>query len=207
MIRIFAALVLLVSSLCAAEDSSRTLTVSTWPSHADLYLGGRPSSFTEGADFETPARIEVPADSSTLRITLFKPDYTDTTLDIHLKNQGDNYITLMLQPETDLMELDKQQSILNKREKFSAGKKFLIASAVPFMVSGILAFFADREFNEAENYGDRIQNSAIRSGDNFDKLVDREASHRKSGKDLRKYAAVSLGAGALLLVTGVVLSF
>ena len=75
------------------------------------------------------------------------------------------------------------------------------------MVSGILAFFADREFNEAENYGDRIQNSAIRSGDNFDKLVDREASHRKSGKDLRKYAAVSLGAGALLLVTGVVLSF
>ncbi len=207
MIRIFAALVLLVSSLCAAEDSSRTLTVSTWPSHADLYLGRRPSSFTEVADFETPARIEVPADSSTLRITLFKPDYTDTTLDIHLKNQGDNYITLMLQPETDLMELDKQQSILSKREKFSAGKKFFIASAVPFMVSGILAFFADREFNEAENYGDRIQNSAIRSGDNFDKLVDREASHRKSGKDLRKYAAVSLGTGALLLVTGVVLSF
>ena len=88
MTRILAALVLLASSLYAAEDSTRTLTVSTWPSHADLYLGGRPSSFTKDADFETPARIDVPADSSTLRVTLFKPDYTDTTIDIHLKNKG-----------------------------------------------------------------------------------------------------------------------
>lgn len=190
-----------------ASDSTYTLLVSTWPSHAELYVGERPSNFETEAPFTTPAKLQLPLDSTTVRITLFKPDHVDTTIDIQVKSPRDSYVMLMLQPELDASVIEQQQRLLSKRNRNLWGKRIAWGSSIPLAISGIFAIIAEYQFNAAENYAKRIDNSTIRSGDNFDQMVQKYTDKKKSGKDFRNYAFASLCVGSTLLLTGLILSF
>jgi hypothetical protein len=190
-----------------AVDSTYTLLISTWPSHAEIYVGERPSDFVNPAPSTTPLKLKLPLDSTLVRITLYKPDYADTTLDVQVKSPRDSYLMFMLQPETDASILEKQQEILDARNRHQWGRKIIWGSTLPFALSGIFALIAQHQFNDAETYADRIENSTIKTGNHFDELVENHTDKKKLGKDFRTYALTSLCIGSAFLVTGLILSF
>lgn len=202
--------ILSVSNLFAEEfqDSTFNLHVSSFPTHAELYIGERPSSFEIPGSLKTPVTLQIPSDSLWIRLTLFKTEFSDTTLDVSFKQKkGNQYLMIMLSPETNPFLLEKQQDILKKRNQREWGKNLIRTSSIPLIVSGIFAGFSAYYFNQTEQKAKRINNTWIRESSSFEKLVQNHRDDQKKGKSFRNASAVSLGISALLFSTGLYFYF
>ncbi|MBP5247308.1 MAG: hypothetical protein J6Z31_05550 [Fibrobacter sp.] len=193
-----------------ANDStgiSKTLRISTWPADAEIYVGERPKSFIEESEMKSPDSLKLSMEDSVVRITLFKPGYTDTTIDIHLKAPTKNFVWIELVEETDLDRLEWQEAILGKREGKKIGKIFFGTGFIPLALSGIFAGIAEYKFQNAEDTKEKIEKSLIREGDHYQKLQDDFKDSRQSGKNFRRASFISLGASALLFAAAAVFYF
>ena len=190
-----------------AADSTKTLRISTWPAGAEIYLGNRPESFIQNAEMHSPDSISLSPNDSTVRVTVFKPGYADTTLDIHLKSQTKNFVWIELQEESDLDKLEWQEAILNKRENRRTGKLLFFAGTIPLALSGTFFGLAEWKFHQADDTRKKIDNSLIREGKHFQQLQKDFHDDKKSGRNFRTAAFVSLGISAALLGAAAVFYF
>ncbi len=199
---------ILVATLSAGDlpDSARTLRISSWPSGAELYLGDRPGSFVKKAPLGSPCEIRLGRSDTLVRATLFKPGYSDTTLDIRIADFPRSFAWIELQ-EADLDRIELQEQILDRRKNRQVGKVLFASSLVPLALAGTFAALSEAHFHDAEKARKKIENSVIREGDAYRSFERKFSDAKESGKNYRTAAAVSLGFSALFLVSAVIFYF
>ncbi len=191
-----------------AKDSIQ-FHLASFPSHADVYIGERPSSFVSKASYETPTKILLEPHSSSIFITLFKENYRDTTIQVHIKANENNeaFLMVMLQSETNETQLAKQSKILNKRKKKKWAKRLFWAT-VPASILSISQFFIfNYHTHQVEQYSEKIDRTLIRNHPDFKGYVKKTKHHTHHAKNFRTATLLSSGGTLLLLGAGITFSF
>ncbi len=206
--KFFGILCILFATLSASDvsDSTRTLRISSWPIGAEIYPEKRPESFVRKSDAKTPHEIALGMSDTIIRVTLFKPGYADTTLDIRAPFPR-NFAWIALSEESDLEKIEWQEKILAKRENRRTGKILFASSLVPLSLAGTFAVLSEFNFRDASDSKKKIERSVIREGKNFHELQKDFSDSRRRGKNYRTAAAVSLGIGSLLLASAIIFHF
>lgn len=202
--------VLLLLGLCFADESApreRYLHISTNPSGADLYVGNAHPNFSKNPDYRIPAFVPVPLDKDQILITLFRPDFRDTSINVTLSQKDTSFLIVALAPAFDETFLQEQQADLNHRSRRNLGHRLMIASIVPLAASAIAAGGTAYEINKANDCKRNIENTVITSGDNYQQDKKDFKEYRDNAKAAKKTALVSLVAGGVILSVGLFLSF
>lgn len=202
--------VLLLLGLCFADENApreRYLHVSTNPSGADLYVGDAHPNFSKNPDYRIPAFVPVPLDKDQILITLFRPDFRDTSINVTLSQKDTSFLIVGLAPAFDETFLQEQQADLNHRSRRNLGHRLMIASIVPLAASAIAAGVSAYEINKANDCKRNIENTVITSGDNYQQDKKDFKEYRDNAKAAKKAALVSLVAGGVILSVGLFLSF
>lgn len=202
--------VLLLLGLCFADESApreRYLHISTNPSGADLYVGDAHPNFSKNPDYRIPAFVPVPLDKDQILITLFRPDFRDTSINVTLSQKDTSFLIVGLAPAFDETFLQEQQADLNHRSRRNLGHRLMIASIVPLAASAIAAGVSAYEINKANDCKRNIENTVITSGDNYQQDKKDFKEYRDNAKTAKKAALVSLVAGGVILSVGLFLSF
>lgn len=189
------------------EAPQKSLRISTWPAGAEVYTGKRPDSFVSKAKAVTPDSLNLSAEDSIVQVTFFKPGYADTTIDIHLRYPGKNFVWIELQEESDLDKLEWQNAIIAKRENRRIGKVLFYSGFVPLALSGAFAGIAEMKFREAEDARDKMEKSIIHESENFKNFQRDFHNEKQSGKHFRTASFVSLGISAVLFAAAAVFYF
>lgn len=191
-----------------AKDSVQ-VHFSSWPAHADIYMGPRPASFSKKASTSTPTTIRLPQDSSFVTITLFKPNYTDTTLEVkvvpNLNNEA--FLFVLLSEESNENKLNTQKRDIAARARRSYGQKILwcaIPATLATIVNGIVLQY---HINEANAISKKIDRTLIRQTGDFNSLKNDFRHHTHLAENFKRGTFISAGATALFLVVGFTLSF
>ena len=185
----------------------RYLHVSTNPSGADLYVGNAHPDFSRNPDYRIPAFVSVPLDKDQVLITLFRPDFRDTSINVTLSQKDTSFLIVALAPAFDETFLQEQQADLNHRSRRNLGHRLMIASIVPLAASAIAAGVAAYEIGKANDSKKSIENTVITSGDNYRQEQKDFEEYRDNAKTAKKTALVSLVAGGIVLSVGLFLSF
>lgn len=209
-------LIKIIFSICLAgtflwaeepEASSKYLHISTNPSGGDAYLGEIHPDFASQPDYFLPAFIEVPAGESQILVTLFRPDFRDTTINVRLSDKDTSYLRVSYTPIDDVEIMEERESILARRSRRAFGHRLIIASAVPLIASGISALIATYEIDKANNKKKSIESSFIQNKKEIsDKLKDYN-DYRDKAKTARTATFSTLIAGGIILSAGIILSF
>lgn len=199
---------LLFSSLLFAEDSIQ-FQLSSFPPHADIYLGSPPNSFSQKAPFSTPATIRLPVDSTQVLVTLFKKDYSDTTIDIKLipNERGEAFLTIMLKQELNESILEQQKKDLFRRAKREYGHMILLGTIPASVATIINALIMQYHISEAEARSTEIDKNLIRQNEHFKSLKDDFHHHRHHAQNFKRGTLISAVATSLFLIVGCTLSF
>lgn len=201
------ALLLILAHIALADDAPRYLHISTNPSYADAYVNTTRKSFSSNPDAELPGFIKVPAGEHTVLVTIFKPGYKDTTINVTLAESDTSYLIVALSPSYDEGYLEYQQKKLSHRTRRNIGKRLAIASAVPFVASGIAALVAEYNIEKAQEKKDLVERSIIREGDGYAHNLERYGEYRDNAQSAKKFSVGTLISGAVLLGFGLILSF
>ena len=196
--------------LCfAGEDAPHEhyLNVSTNPSGADLYAGTAHPDFSKNPDYSIPAVIPVPLDKDQILITLFRPDFKDTSINVTLSPKDTSFLIVALTPAFDETFLKEQQADLRHRNRRNLGHRLMAASLVPLAVSAIAAGVTAYEISKANDCKKDIENTVITAGDSFRQSKKDFKEYRDNAKTAKKTTFISLGAGAIILSVGLFLSF
>ncbi|MBR6379548.1 MAG: hypothetical protein IKS02_06255 [Fibrobacter sp.] len=198
-----------LGTLFADEETSRKhyLHVSTNPSGADLYVGSSHPDFSKNPDYRIPAVIGLPLDKDQVLITLFRPDFKDTSIKVTLSPKDTSFLIVSLTPAFDEVLLEEQQADLRHRNRRNFGHRLLVTSIVPLAVSAIAAGIAAYEIDKADECKKNIENTLITTGDNYRQDKKDFKEYRDNAKTAKKTALVSLVAGGLILSVGLFLSF
>ncbi len=189
------------------DSRERYLHVSTNPSGADLYVGNAHPDFSRNPDYRIPAFVSVPLDKDQVLITLFRPDFRDTSINVTLSQKDTSFLIVALVPAFDETFLQEQQADLNHRSRRNLGHRLMIASIVPLAASAIAAGVAAYEICKANDSKKSIENTVITSGDNYRQEQKDFEEYRDNAKTAKKTALVSLVAGGIILSVGLFLSF
>ncbi len=189
------------------DSRERYLHVSTNPSGADLYVGNAHPDFSRNPDYRIPAFVSVPLDKDQVLITLFRPDFRDTCINVTLSQKDTSFLIVALAPAFDETFLQEQQADLNHRSRRNLGHRLMIASIVPLAASAIAAGVAAYEIGKANDSKKSIENTVITSGDNYRQEQKDFEEYRDNAKTAKKTALVSLVAGGIILSVGLFLSF
>ena len=203
-------LLMLFASNSFAEDTpqrNRYLHVSTNPSGADAYVSSKFPDFSKAPDYRLPAFIPVAPNDSVVRITLFKPEFKDTTLKVTLSDRDTSYLIVALQPAFSETLLKEQQDQLNRRSRKSLGTRLIKTAVVPLLASGIAAGVTAYEIHKAEDCKKVLDNSVFTNGKNYKQNQKDFKEYRDNAKTAKKESITSLVAGGVILSIGVFLSF
>ncbi len=206
--KVFGFLCFFVATLSAGDfsDSAKTLRISSWPLGAELYLGERPGSFVRKSSIKSPYDFRLENSDSIVRVTLFKPGYSDTTLDIRVTASPQSFAWIELE-EADLDKIEIQEQILDRRKKRQIGKILFASSLLPLSLTGTFAAISALRFRDADRAREKIENSVIREGEEYRSFEKKFSDAKKSGKNYRAAAGVSLGFSALFLVSAIIFYF
>jgi hypothetical protein len=206
----FPILILLLLNVVFAEEGSAKehyLHVSTNPSGADLYTGTAHPDFSKNPDYRIPAVIPIPLDKDQVLITLFRPDFKDTSINVTLSPKDTSFLIVALTPAFDETFLEEQQADLRHRSRRQLGHRLMITSILPLAASAIAAGVAAYEINKANDCKKDIENTIITSGDNYQRDKKDFKEYRENAKTAKKTALVSLVTGGVILSIGLLLSF
>lgn len=194
----------------AAIDSGaadKVLHISTNPSYADAFVGKIRPDFAGNPDCSLPGFLRVPAGEASVLVSIFKPGFKDTTINVTLAETDSSYLIVSLEPSYDNEFLDEQQKTLSHRSRRNFGHRLLVASAIPLVASGIGSIVAHYNIGKAEDKKDIIEESVLRQGEAYEKNLERYDDYRDKAKSARNFTIGTLIAGGIILGVGVVLSF
>ena len=200
-------LVLTFTVLSFAEEAHKYLLISTNPSYADAYVNTSRKNFASNPDVNLPGLIEIPAGEHSVLVTIFKPGYRDTTINVTLAESDTSYLIVSLSPSYDEAYLDRQQNALAHRTRRNIGFRLALVSGAPLIASGIAALVAEYNIGKANDKKSLIEKSIIREGDEYVYNQERYNKYRDNAETAKSVSVGTLIAGAVLLGFGIVLSF
>lgn len=203
-------LLLATTSLTFGEESKRVLHISTIPSYADVYVGKVKPNHAKEPDYQAPAYIDVSSDISDngrVLISLFKPEFKDTTIKVILSHKDTSFLIVNLTPVYEEQIINEQNAELSRRARKNFGKKMMISSAIPFVAGGIASLITLYEIDQANQAKDVVDRMTIATDDNFKQANSKFKEHRDNAKQARKATYIGAIAGAALFSVGLILSF
>lgn len=208
---------MLVAVLCAfaSENDSiveqggqyRYLKLSTNPLDADAFINNTKPDFASTPDYSLPGLIKVPRNEDHILVTLFRPEYADTTIDIQLSSKDTSYLNVALRQTYDLQETQKQNKIVAHRIRRQIGHRLMLVSTIPLAAGGLATLIANHEIELSKKNKEHIENSLIRNGSNYQNEIGEFNDHKSNAKTAKRTMAAGLVAGGIVLTTGIILSF
>ena len=206
-------LVLLFGTLVYAENADSTtiqekyLHISTNPSHADVYINTAKPSHASSPDYTLPGFIPVPAGESSILVSIFRPEYADTAIQVTLSQKDTSFLIVALRPNLDESVTEKQYGELAHRSRRKVGHRLLIASIVPFVASGIAAAVSYYNIERANSKKDDIDDALFYDGDAYKQSFDDFKNCRDNARKAKNVMNFGLILGGIVVTTGVILSF
>lgn len=188
-------------------ENPRYLQITTTPAGADVYLNTATPNHARRPDFELPGYIRVPEGERSILVSLFRPEFADTAINVNLSKKDTSYLVVTLRPHYDETLSREQYSELSHRNRKSIGHKLLWTSAVPFLASGIAALVAHYEIGRANDAKEEIEESLIHSGKKYKQMNKDFKDARKSADRAKDVAKFGLILGGSIFAVGLVLSF
>lgn len=202
-------MILLCTAVFSAEDGNQPkyLHISTNPSGTDAYLHEVHPNFASNPDYRLPAFIKVPAGESNVLVTLFHPEYADTTINVQLSEKDTSFLIVALRPAYDDDFIEGQRSDIAHRNRRNFGKGLLLTSAIPLIAAGISALVASYDIQKANDKKDAIENSVIQNEAKISKDLKDFNHYRNRAKSAKQIMTGSLIASGIILSAGIILSF
>ena len=206
-------LVLLFGTLVYAENADSTtvqekyLHISTNPSHADVYINTAKPSHASSPDYTLPGFIPVPAGESSILVSIFRPEYADTAIQVTLSQKDTSFLIVALRPNLDESVTEKQYGELAHRSRRKVGHRLLIASIVPFVASGIAAAVSYYNIERANSKKDDIDDALFYDGNAYKQSFDDFKNYRDNARKAKNVMNFGLILGGIVFTTGVILSF
>jgi len=197
-------IILFVHILAYSEETTRTrLHISTWPSAAEVALYNPHSP--KANPVVSPTIIEIPSDSSTVRVFLFKPGFQSKTLQIKLQDIPDNFLFIHMTAETDSMILETQNDFLRERAHLLWSKRIALASVAPLLYAGLQAWKSADYFAQAKHHKSLAEQSLLTESENYQGLITSFQSDVQNGKQARTKSLWAIGGTALMLsISGII---
>lgn len=203
------AVLLAIALFCtsAFAQGARYLHISTNPSYADAYVETIQPNHSCNPDTKLPGFIKVPDGERNIVVAIFKEGFKDTVLNVTLPESDTSYLIVALTPSYDDEFLSDQRSALSRRARHNFGFRLMVASAVPFVTSGIAAIVASNSIDKANEKKRLVEQSLFHDNESYNHNLERYGDYRDRAKAARTLSIDMLIAGAALLGIGVVLSF
>lgn len=190
--------------------AQKVLHVSTIPSKADIYVQEMRPDHTDDPDYTSPAFIPLSDEQVTegeILVSLFHPEFTDTTIRVKLSDRDTSYLIVSQQPALDEDFLSEQRSELSKRQRKKFGKGLMFTSVLPFAVSAVAGIVTQYEISKAEDSKKTLKNSAIAETKHYRQTERDFKDYRDKAKTSRSVMYTGLIAGASFLTLGFILTF
>lgn len=198
-------LLLMLAGLSLAQ--TKYLHVSTIPAKADIFVGNNAPDYSKFPDYTSPDFIPVENGESQVLLAIFRPDFTDTLINVTLSAKDTSYLIVSLRPSYDEHLSKKQQKIISKRNHRSLGKKIMLSSILPFMATAVSSAVTLYEVNKAENAKKILKSSHIATGQHYDDAKQDFKDARSTAKTAKKVAiGTAIGAAAIVSL-GFIISF
>lgn len=191
----------------AREQQPKYLHISTNPSYADVYINNTKPKHSSTPDYELPGFIEVPAGQPDVVITIFRPEYADTSINVHLSAKDTSFLIVSLRPHYDDKISNKQYSEVSHRHRKQIGHKLLWGSIVPFMASGISALVSKYNIERANDTKKQLKNTLIHNENQYQQSIDKFNDYRDNAKQAKNIATFGTVLGGIVFTTGLILSF
>lgn len=203
-------IVFLIALFCsisiAKECSTKYLHMATNPSVVDIYIGNIQSNFADKPAYTSPSFIQVPCEQKEILVSLFHPEYADTTIRVTLSDNDTSYLIVALRQIFDEATLQQNKQILKHRARKSVGKHLIRISIAPFAISAISAAVTAYNIGKADDQKKIIEKSRI-VDDSYRSAKKDFKDHRHYAKTARVSTGIFLATGLAVLATGIVLSF
>lgn len=194
----------------AQNDSlprKKYLQITTNPIGADVYINTASPNHASNPDFRLPGYIQVPEGESSILVSLFRPEFADTAINIHLSEKDTSYLIVALRPNYDENATQEQYAELSHRYRRNIGHNLLITSAVPLAIGGIAAIVANYKIGKANDIKEKIEASLIHEGDRYNGLNRDFKDNRESAQEARNIVKLGLILGGAIFSVGLILSF
>lgn len=192
------------------QEPTRVLHVSTIPSYADIYINQLHPNHVKSPQATSPEFIPVTSENSQdneILISLFKPEFADTTIRVKLSNKDTSYLIVSLRPNYDKALQEEQKKIIKKRSNRNFGKKMIFGSFIPFAMSAISGGITYYQINKANDAKKEIENSPLADDEKINKVQKKFEQHRDNADIGKTFFNVGISLGASLLAVGVILQF
>lgn len=199
-------LVLFCSISMADECATKYLHIATNPSVVDIYTGNIQTDFADKPNYTSPSFIPVPCRQDEIIVSLFHPEYADTTISVTLSEKDTSYLIVALRQIFDESKIQEKQKILSHRARRSLGKNLIKISIAPFAIGAISAAITAYNIGKADDEKKIISNSRI-AGDSYQNARRNFKDYRRTAKMARVSTGIFLATGLTVLGTGIVLSF
>lgn len=186
------------------------LHISTIPSDADIYVNQLRPDHRKNPHAVSPSFIPITSEISQddeIIVSLFRPEFTDTTIKVKLSAKDTSYLIVSLRPNYDENLKEEQEKILKKRYNRNFGKKMIFASAIPFAISAISGIVTWNQISQAEDAKKKIENSPLGSEESIQKNEEKFKQHRDNANAGKIITNTGISLGASLLAVGIVLQF
>jgi hypothetical protein len=186
------------------KPQKTALKVLTNPSEAEVYEDAQPTR-SKWYDQLTPAVFDG-FDRDSIRLTLFKPGFMDTTIRVLLAANKENTVSVDLtgaDPEYQKL----QRRFLKQRGQRRLGFRLSLASAVLAACGTAFVFLAQKDYRDAESAKERLDKAVIRTGAEFDATAGENKDKNASGNLKSTLGAGFLGVAAAGFGAGLCLYF
>ncbi|MCQ2109298.1 MAG: hypothetical protein MJZ05_11120 [Fibrobacter sp.] len=210
-------LLFLVCLVCLAlgqeqenSEPTKVLHVSTIPSYADIYINQLHPNHVKNPQATSPEFITVTSENSQdneILISLFKPEFADTTIRVKLSAKDTSYLIVSLRPNYDKTIQEEQEKIVKKRHNRNFGKKMIFGSFIPFAVSAISGGITYYQINKANDAKKKMENSPLADVKKINEIQKEFEQHRDNADIGKTFVNVGISLGASLLAVGVILQF
>lgn len=204
---VFISLNAFAADTTATLDQTRYLHISTNPSFADVYVNNTKPDYASNPDYTLPGFIPVPAGESNILLTLFRPEFADTTINVTLSQKDTSYLIVALRPLYNKQISEEQYSELSHRNRRSIGHNLLFASIVPFVASGISALVSWYNIEQANDKKDDIDKTLFHDSEQYQNDYDKFTDYRDNARQAKNLAKIGLICGGIVFAAGLVLSF
>lgn len=181
------------------------LRVNTIPEGADIYAGSGVITKSTAPIGRSPGHYPI-FEPGLSTIQIRKAGFRDTVLTVFAAPTEITNVTVELTPIKDLQEQIAQEEWLRDRQKNFVGKTLMGTSIAPFLLGALFTYLAKTDYDDAEHIKNDLDRPAA-GGSNYKEQVKKNKDLVKSGDRNMIIGGTLLGAGALLLGVGIVLTF
>lgn len=203
--------ILLFATITFAQDDlkpqAKYLQITTNPIGADVYINTSRPDHASKPDYQLPGYIKVPEGESSILVSLFRPEFADTSINIHLSDKDTSYLIVALRPNYDETATQEQYAELSHRYRRSIGHNLLFTSAIPLAAGGIAAIIANYKIGKAKEVKEKIEDSLIHEGDNYNDLNREFKDYREAAQEAKGFVKFGLILGGTIFAAGLILSF